>query len=86
MTQFEDIQNELKETDLGEYLSLEIVSEISHQRQERGLSQRELSRMSGVPQKTISRIETGLDVPTFDTLGKLMKALGCKPTITFEYD
>jgi transcriptional regulator with XRE-family HTH domain len=47
-------------------------------RERRGLSQRELSKLSGVPQKTISRIENGLDSPKIETLGKLASALKMK--------
>lgn len=83
MTTFNEIQQYLKEIDLGRYLALEVISEISYQRQEKGITQTELSKLSGIPQKTISRIENGLDIPTFDTVGKLMNALGCTPKITF---
>ncbi|ENQ3108442.1 helix-turn-helix transcriptional regulator [Bacillus cereus] len=41
-------------------------------------SQRELSRLSDVSQKTISRIENGLDMPDIGTLEKLAKPLGFK--------
>lgn len=41
-----------------------------------GLSQRELSRRTGVPQSAIARIERGLQVPRTDTLERLLKACG----------
>ena len=41
-----------------------------------GLSQRELSRRTGVPQSAIARIERGLQVPRIDTLERLLKACG----------
>jgi transcriptional regulator with XRE-family HTH domain len=41
-----------------------------------GLSQRALSRRSGVPQPTISRIERGRMSPTLDTLLPLVRACG----------
>ena len=41
-----------------------------------GFTQRELSRRSGIPQPTISRIERGLISPTFDTLRPLIEAAG----------
>lgn len=45
-------------------------------RRRAGLTQRELSRRSGIPQPTISRIERGLTSPTFDTLRPLIEAAG----------
>lgn len=86
MTSFGDVQNDLKERDLGKFLALEILGEIAYLSEEKGLTQQELSELAGIPQKTISRLENGLDIPTFDTVGKLLKALGCVPKITFEYE
>lgn len=40
------------------------------------LSQRELSRRTGVPQAAISRTERGLASPRFDTLDRLLRACG----------
>jgi transcriptional regulator with XRE-family HTH domain len=40
------------------------------------LSQRELSRRTGIPQATISRIEGRRVSPTFDTLDPLIRACG----------
>jgi transcriptional regulator with XRE-family HTH domain len=45
-------------------------------RRRAGFTQRELSRRSGIPQPTISRIERGLISPTFDTLRPLIEAAG----------
>ena len=45
-------------------------------RRRSGLTQRELSRRSGIPQPTISRIERGLMSPTYDTLRPLIAAAG----------
>jgi len=39
-------------------------------------SQRELSRRAGVPQAAISRVESGLVSPRFDTLDRLLRACG----------
>lgn len=41
-----------------------------------GLSQRELSRRSGVPQAAISRIEHGLVSPRIETIDRLLRACG----------
>jgi transcriptional regulator with XRE-family HTH domain len=49
---------------------------LKHIREQRGLSQDELARLSGVPQDGISRVERGLRKPHFGTLVKLARALG----------
>lgn len=46
------------------------------------LTQAELSRKSGVPQETISRIERGRANPTMSTLEKLARAMGAKVNLT----
>ena len=48
-----------------------------------GMSQRDLSRATGVPQKTISLIETGDTNPTVRTLDKLAEGMGKTLTISF---
>ena len=40
------------------------------------LSQRELSRRTGVPQAAISRTERGLSSPRFETLDRLLRECG----------
>lgn len=52
-----------------------IVSNIRSYRIAQGISQSELSRRSGVPQKTISRMENGLSSPALSTLIKLLNTL-----------
>lgn len=53
-------------------------------RSQAGLSQRELSRLSGVPQKTISLIESAGTNTTVETLNKLAGSMGKILTIRFE--
>jgi transcriptional regulator with XRE-family HTH domain len=48
-------------------------------RRERALSQRELSRMTGVAFDTISRLETGKQQAQPRTIRKLAEALGVEP-------
>lgn len=49
---------------------------VDQARRAAGLSQRELSRRTGVPQSAIARIERGLQVPRADTLERLLRACG----------
>jgi len=44
-------------------------------RRQRGLSQRELARMAGLPHPVISYIETGGRIPTFPTMKRIASAL-----------
>lgn len=53
-------------------------------RTEAGLSQRELSEVAGVPQKTISLIETADTNTTVATLAKLARGMGKVLTISFD--
>lgn len=78
---FNDIQEMQQEKDLEKFIILEIIAEISYAREEKNLTQKELSEISGVPQKTISRLENGKDLPKFSTLFKLLKALNLKMEI-----
>lgn len=60
----------------GDYLLQELVNTIMTYRLRYRISQRELSRRSGVAQKTISLMENRESLPTFSTLYKLADALG----------
>lgn len=86
MSTFEEIKDDLKSTDGELYAKLELVGEIIDVRTDRGISQRKLSELSTVAQKTISRIENGLDIPSFSTLYKLAKALDYRLEIVMKKD
>jgi transcriptional regulator with XRE-family HTH domain len=75
MKSFDDLRKELIQHDPEEYFLLEIVGKLMAARDRKKLSQRDLSKMTGVAQKTISRIENGKDVPELSTLLKLARAL-----------
>jgi DNA-binding XRE family transcriptional regulator len=53
-----------------------LASQIIESRREGKLSQRELAKLSGVPQSEISRIETGASNPTYATIAALLRPLG----------
>ena len=78
MRNFDDIRNELKNNSPEEFFTLEIMGNLMAKRDRLGMSQRELSEASGVAQKTISRLENGLDKPSIETLSKLAYALEMK--------
>jgi predicted transcriptional regulator len=53
-----------------------LASQIIESRREGKLSQRDLAKLSGVPQSEISRIETGAGNPTYATISALLRPLG----------
>ena len=57
-------------------IKLLVGQAIAEAREEKGLSQRELSASSGVIQAEISKIEQGKGNPTLTTLQKIAKSLG----------
>ncbi len=54
---------------------------IAHLREDKGLSQRDLARITGLKQPQIARIESGDYLPTLETLWKLADALRAKVII-----
>lgn len=56
-----------------------IGGKIRQLRKERGLTQVQVSKLSGVSQSAISDIESGrvTKLPNIDTVGKIASALGC---------
>lgn len=63
---------EIAESDLR----VALISELIDARNERGITQRELEKMSGVSQPVIARMESGSTVPDLDTVLKVLAALG----------
>ena len=49
-----------------------------------GISQRSLARRAGTSQAAISRIERGLEQPTFERLEQILAGLGWRPSISLE--
>lgn len=59
-----------------------IISAMIKQRNELGLSQRELASLCDIPQSSVARIESFQTTPNLATLLKLFHALGLKISIT----
>jgi transcriptional regulator with XRE-family HTH domain len=53
-------------------------------RERSAISQRSLARRAGTSQAAISRIERGLEQPTFERLEQILAGLGWRPGITLE--
>ena len=71
----EEIKQKEKSKDLTNYLLEDLISKIRNHRIHQGFSQRELSRISGVTQNIISRMENLVAIPEFATMIKLIQAL-----------
>ncbi|WP_417842190.1 helix-turn-helix domain-containing protein [Terasakiella sp.] len=54
-----------------------VGSRIRQERQKQGLELRELSKLSGVPERTLADIEREISNPRTDSLKRLIIALGC---------
>lgn len=59
-----------------------IVGAVIEQRNELGISQRELASLCGIPQSSVARIESFKTTPNLETLLKIMKPLGLRLTVS----
>ncbi|MBQ9016140.1 MAG: helix-turn-helix transcriptional regulator [Firmicutes bacterium] len=58
-----------------------IVGAVIKQRNQLGITQRELAALCGIPQSSVARIESFKTTPNIDTLIKIMRPLGLKLTV-----
>ena len=58
-----------------------LISELIKARQEKGITQKDLEKLSGVKQPIIARMETGKTSPQVDTMIKVLAPLGYKLAI-----
>ena len=54
----------------------ELICSIIEARKEKHLSQRDLENLTGIKQPMIARLESGQSYPRYDTLLKILAALG----------
>ncbi len=55
-----------------------IVGAVIQQRNEMGITQRDLAALCGMPQSSVARIESFRTIPNLETLIKIMRPLGLK--------
>lgn len=82
------LAEQLKKTNFKkEYDALEeeyqMISSLIAARKEKGISQQELSKLTGIAQADISRIENGNGNPSFKTLKRIAEGLGKKLQVSF---
>lgn len=61
---------------------VELIGKMIEAREKKGLSQRELAKLSGVKQPAIARLESMRATPQIDTLLKILAPLGYTLSIT----
>ena len=82
------LEEQLKDPEFkAEYDALEpeftIIQAIIDARKNSGLTQKELSEKSGIPQADISRMENGNANPSLKTLRRLAKGMGMNLVLKF---
>lgn len=73
-------------TDGGSRYALDIIFNLTKMRIDKGLSQNQLAKLSGVSHSTISRIESGNLQPTIDIVSKLLYAMDSKLAVVAAND
>lgn len=88
MRNWNDYKNYVKEMDPESKKDMEeiealsaIISAMIEQRNAKGLTQRELASLCGLPQSSVARIESFKTTPNLATLLKIMRPLGLKLTV-----
>ena len=79
-----ETQNEKSETEKIEYdINAEISELIEYTRKDAGLSQKQLSEKTKIPQSNISKIENGHYIPSIEILKRIADALGKRLVVDF---
>lgn len=79
-----ETQNENNEIEKVEYdINAEISELIQSVRKEVGLSQKQLSEKTKIPQANISKIENGHYIPSIEILKRIADALGKRLVVDF---
>lgn len=89
MTKFKDfLEEQLKDPEVkAEYDALEpeftIIQAMIDARKQKGMTQKELSEITGIAQGDISKLESGNANPSIKTLKRLAAGMGMKIKIEF---
>lgn len=80
------MDRELENIDSGEerrpsYLGVMLGQALRNARKERGLSQKEVASLSGIPQANLSRIEKGKANPGIREIERYLEAIGADMSI-----
>lgn len=89
MTKFNDfLKEQLEDPEIrAEYEALEpefqIIQAMIDARKMKGITQKELSKRTGIAQSDISKLENGNANPSLRTLQRLASGMGCKLKLEF---
>ncbi len=79
-TEFGDLYNDLNYLSEADKAIIDfevsLIGKVIEAREKKGISQKELSKLSGVKQPAIARLESMRATPQIDTLFKILKPLG----------
>lgn len=77
-TDWEEFEKEIftPEEIAASNLRVALIGELIKARQEQGISQKQLEKLSGVKQPIIARMEKGSTTPQLDTILKVLASLG----------
>lgn len=85
MATWEDYKEYVKNMDSNSKQEMEeieelsaIISAIIKQRNDLGITQRELAALCGIPQSSVARIESYKTIPKLNTLLKITQSLGVR--------
>lgn len=79
-----DVKFSNDEENINEDVEKELADSIIFMRQKKGLTQEDLSRITGIQQSSISKIENCNGNPSLKKLIKIAKGLNCKLIIRME--
>lgn len=82
MYTFKQMQRELSQKDMLEYISETLISNIIFYRSKLKLSQKELAEKANITQSMISKMENDINTPSLQTLAKLLEAMNLDVKIT----
>ena len=72
---FDDLRKTLRKEDFFRYQKLEIIGKMLAKKSRLGLSNKELSKKTGIAEKTIAAIIDGNEKPSFKTISRLAEGL-----------
>ena len=78
-----DAKNEPARVELQKAVKDNVIEQFIAKRKERGMTQSDVSTVTGIQRPNISRLESGYYNPTLDMLVRLADSIDCNVKITF---
>lgn len=80
---FKDAKNAPALVELQKAVKDNVIEQFIAKRKERGMTQSDVSTVTGIQRPNISRLESGYYNPTLDMLVRLADSIDCNVKITF---